>query len=116
MRRLVILATVVALFGSLPTALEPVPAADPAGRQAADVGPAPATPDDHSSTSADPPAPAGRAWRAVLVDGAPAGGGALRAAASIHPARAPLVSSGSSRDPDSRSRQHISPLTVSLRI
>ena len=115
MRRLVILATVVALLGSLPTAIEPVPAADPAGRQAADVGPAPATSDDHSSTSADPPAPAGRAWRAVLVDGAPAGG-ALRAAASIHPARAPLVSSGSSGDPDPRSRQHISPLTVRLRI
>ena len=116
MRRLVILATVVALWGSLPTSLEPLPAADPAGRQAADAGPAPATADDQSSTSADPPAPAGRAWRAVLVDGAPAGGGALRAAAVIHPARPRPAPSGSSRDPDPRSRQHISPLTVSLRI
>ncbi len=116
MRRLVILATVVALCCSLPTALEPVPAADPAGRQAADVGPAPAASDDHSSTSADPPGPSGRAWRAVLVDGAPAGGGALRGAAAIHPARPGPVSSESSRDPDPRSRQHISPLTVSLRI
>ena len=104
MRRLVILATVVALCGALPAALGPVSAADPAGRQAADAGPPATTSDDHSSTSADPPAP-GRAWRAVLVDGAPGGGGALRAAARIHPAR-----------PDPRSRQHISPLTVSLRI
>ena len=116
MRRLSILATVVALLGSLPTAPEPVPAADPAGRPRADVGPPPATSDDHSSTSADPPAPAGRAARALLVDGAPGGGGALRAVARIHPARPWLVSSGSSRDPDPRSRQHISPLTVSLRI
>lgn len=116
MRRLVILATVVALLGSLPTSLEPAPAADPGGRQAADVGPAPPTSDDHSSTSADPPAPAGRAWRAVLVDAAPVGGGALRAAAAIHPAGPRRVSSGSSRAPNPRSRQHISPLTVSLRI
>ena len=115
MRCLVMLATVVALCGSLPTALEPVPAADPAGRPAADVGSAPTTSDDHSSTSADPPAPAGRAWRAVLADGAQAGG-ALRAAARIHAARPRPVSSESSRDPDPRSRQHISPLTVSLRI
>ena len=116
MRRLVILATIVALLGSLATALGPVPAADPAGRQAAGAGPAPATSDDHSSTSADPPAPAGRALRAVLVDGAQAGGGTLRAAARIHPARPRPVPSGSSRGPDPRSRQHISPLTVSLRI
>ncbi len=115
MRRLVMVATVVALCGSLPTALEPVPAADLAGRQAADVGSAPATSDDHSSTSTDPPAPASRAWRAVLVDGAQAGG-ALRAAARIHPARPRPVSSEPSRYPDPRSRQHISPLTVSLRI
>lgn len=115
MRRLVILATVVALLGWLPTALEPAPA-DPAGRQATDGGPQPETSDDHSSTSADPPVPAGRAWRAVLVDGAPAGGGALRAVARFHPARPRPFSSGSSRDPDPRSRQHISPLTVSLRI
>lgn len=114
-RRLVILATVFALLGSLPTALEPVTAADPTGRQAADIGPAAAASGDHASTSADPPAPSGRAWRAVLVGGAPASG-ALRAAAVIHPARPRLVSSGSSRGPDPRSRQHISPLTVSLRI
>ena len=111
-----ILATVVALLGSLPTALEPPAAANPGGRQAADVGPAPAASDDHSSTSADPPAPAGRAWRAVLVDGASVGGGALRAVAAIHPARPRRVSSGSSGAPNPRSRQHISPLTVSLRI
>ena len=115
MRRLVILATVVALLGSLPT-VEPPAAADPGGRQAADVSPAPPTSDDHSSTSADPPAPAGRAWRAVLVDAAPVGGGALRAAAGIHPAGSRRVSSGSSGAPNPRSRQHISPLTVSLRI
>jgi len=115
MRRLVIFAMIVALWGWLPRALEPLPAADPAGRQAADVGLAPAASDDHSSTSADPPSPDGRAWRAVLVDGAP-GGGVLRAAARIQPARPRLVSSGSSGEPDSRSRQHISPLTVSLRI
>lgn len=114
MRRLVILATVVALLGSLPTAFEPAP--DPAGRPVADVGPAPATSDDHSSTSADPPAPAGRAWRAVLGDGAPVGGGALRTVAAIHPAGPRRVSSGSSGAPNPRSRQHISPLTVSLRI
>ena len=104
MRRLVILATVVALLGSLPTALEPAAAPDQGGRQAADVGPAPAASDDHSSTSADPPAPAGRAWRAVLVDGAPVGGGALRAVAAIHPAGSRRVSSGSSGAPDPRSR------------
>ena len=116
MRRLVILVTAVALIGSLPPALEPAAGADPADRQAADVGPAPATSDDPSSTSADPPAPAGRVWRAVLVDAAPAGGGPLRGAVLIHPARPRLVSSGSSRDPDPRSRQRISPLTVSLRL
>ena len=116
MRCLVVLATVVALCGAVPTALEPLAAADPAGRQVADVGPAPAASDHPASTGADPPAPSGRAWQAALAGGAPAAGGALRASASTHPAHAWLVSSGSSGNPDPRSRQHISPLTVSLRI
>jgi len=115
MRLLVVLAAVAALWGLLATALEPVAAA-PAGRQIA-VGLAPETPDDPGSTSADPPAPPGRAaWQVALVGGTPAAGAVLRASAGTHPAHLRLVSSGSSSDPDPRSRQHISPLAVSLRI
>ena len=114
MRCLVALATVVALFGALPTALEPA-AAEPAGPPVAGAAPAPAS-DDPASTSADPPAPSGRVWQAALAGAAPGAGAALRASAVAHPAHPRLVSSGSSRDPDPRSRQHISPLTVSLRI
>ena len=115
MRRFVVLAAVVVFCGWLPTALDPL-AADQAGRQVADVGLPPAASDDPTSTSADPPEPCGRTWQAALAGGAPAVGGALRASAITHPAHPRLVSSASSRDPDPRSRQHISPLTVSLRI
>ena len=115
-RYLVVLAAIVTLCGLLPTALEPVAAADPAGRQVPDIGPTPAPSDDSTSTSADPPAPSGRAWQATHAGGAPAAGGALRASAITHPAHPRLVWSGSSGDPDPRSHQHISPLTVSLRI
>ena len=115
MRRFVVLATIVALCGWLPAALEPG-AADPAGRHAVGVGPATAASDDPTSTSADPPATPDRAWRAALPAGTPAAGAALRASAGTHPAHPRLVMSGSSGDPDPRSRQHISPLTVSLRI
>lgn len=115
MRRLVVLATIVALCGWLPAALEPV-AADAAGRHAAGVGPATAAADDPASTSADPPATPDRAWQAALPAGTPAAGAVLRASSGAHPAHPRLVVSGSSADPDSRSRQHISPLTVSLRI
>ena len=115
MRRLLVLAAVAALWGLLATALAPVAAA-PASRQVA-VGVAPETPDDPASTSADPSVPAGRAaWQVALVGGTSAAGAALRAPVGVHPVHARLVSSGSSSDPDPRSRQHISPLTVSLRI
>lgn len=115
MRRLLVLAAVAALWGLLAMALEPV-AAVPADRQGA-IDLAPETPDDPASTSADPSVPPGRAaWQVALVGGTPAAGAALRASAAGHPVHPRLVLSGSSGDPDSRSRQHISPLTVSLRI
>ena len=117
MRLLVVLAVVGALWGLLPTVLAPVAASEPAGPQIA-VGLAPATPDDPGSTSttADPPPSPGRVWRAALAGGAPAAGAPLRTSAGAHPAHPRLVSSGSSGNPDPRSRQYISPLTVSLRI
>ena len=117
MRLLVVLAVVGALWGLLPAVLAPVAASEPTGTQIA-VGLAPVTPDDPGSTSttADPPPSTGRAWRAALVGGGPAAGAAFRTSASAHPAHPRLVSSGSSGNPDPRSRQYISPLTVRLRI
>ena len=115
MRHLLVLAAVAVLWSLLPTALEPVAAADPAGHQVA-VGLPPATPDDPAGTSADPPVPPGSAWRAARAAGIPAAGTALRASAGAHPAHRRLVLSASSGNPDPRSHQYISPLTVSLRI
>ena len=114
-RPFVVLAVVGALWGLLPTALAPVAASEPAGPQIA-VGLPPATPDDPASTTADPPPSPGRTWQAALVGGAPAAGTALRTSAGAHPAHPRLVLSGSSGNPDPRSHQYISPLTVSLRI
>ena len=117
MHLLVVLAVVGALWGLAPTVLAPLAASEPAGPQPA-VGLAPATPDDPggTSTTADPPPSPGRSWRAALAGGSQAAGAALRTSAGVHPAHPRFVLSGSSGNPDSRSRQYISPLIVSLRI
>ena len=117
MRLLVVLAVVGALWGLAPTVLAPVAASEPVGPQPA-VGLAPATPDDPGSTSttADPPPSPGRTWRVALTGGGPAAGTALRTSAGAHPAHPRLVSAGSSGNPNPRSHQYISPLTVSLLI
>ncbi len=117
MRSLLVLAVAGALWGLAPPVLAPVAASEPAGPRTA-VGLAPATPDDpgNTSTTADPPPLPGRAWRAALAGGAAAAGAALRTSAGAHPAHPRLVSAGSSGNPNPRSRQYISPLTISLRI
>jgi hypothetical protein len=117
MRWITVLALLAALCGQIPTGLHPVRAVDAAERQMgdADLVPIP-TSADAANTSADPPAPTASAWKAALVSSPHHAGAALRSSGSTHPAQPRLVAPGSSHDPDTRSRQHVSLLTVSLRI